>query len=203
MTELLAHEKEKAILNAARKRFAHYGFSKVTMDEIAGDIEMGKASLYYYFPAKEDLFKAVIIEEQNEFIKEIERMLKSPISAGEKIHEYVSLRLKYFQSFINLGTAGVHSFHEIKSTFKQLFIDFEEKELTLLMQIAHEGISNNEFCSDCSDKETKVFLHILQGLRLRMLSHLKGQALEAGDYNNLLEEMNIAANIFLKGLKNK
>ena len=157
MTELLAHEKEKAILNAAQKRFAHYGFSKVTMDEIAGDIEMGKASLYYYFPTKEDLFKAVIIEEQNEFIKEIEQMQKTAISAGEKLHEYVSLRLKYFQSFINLGTAGVHSFHEIKSTFKQLFIDFEEKELTLLMQIVHEGISNNEFCSECFKQRDKSF----------------------------------------------
>ena len=37
--------KEKAIIKAARERFAHFGFSKVTMDEIAADIEMGKACL--------------------------------------------------------------------------------------------------------------------------------------------------------------
>ena len=42
--------KEKEILEAARSRFAHYGYSKVTMEEIALDVEMGKASLYYYFP---------------------------------------------------------------------------------------------------------------------------------------------------------
>ena len=52
--------KEKTIVEAARNRFAHYGFSKVTMEEIATDVGMGKASLYYYFPKKEDLFKKLV-----------------------------------------------------------------------------------------------------------------------------------------------
>ena len=74
MSENLSGEKTQNILSAARRRFAHYGFSKVTMDEIAGDVEMGKASLYYYFPTKEDLFKAVVIQEQNEFVNYIETL---------------------------------------------------------------------------------------------------------------------------------
>lgn len=61
--------KEKEIILAARKRFAYYGFSKVTMDEIAADIGMAKASLYYYFPTKVDLFIAVVTEEQDQFIE--------------------------------------------------------------------------------------------------------------------------------------
>jgi TetR/AcrR family transcriptional regulator len=51
--------REKSIIEAAKERFAHFGFSKVTMEEIASDVDLGKASLYYYFPTKEDLFKAV------------------------------------------------------------------------------------------------------------------------------------------------
>lgn len=47
------------ILEAARKRFAHFGISKTTMNEIAADIGMSKASLYYYFPDKEKLFVAL------------------------------------------------------------------------------------------------------------------------------------------------
>ncbi len=74
-------EKELMITEAARKRFAHYGFSKVTMDEIATDVEMGKASLYYYFPTKEDLFRAVLIQEMNELKKNIEVILKESETA--------------------------------------------------------------------------------------------------------------------------
>ncbi len=68
--------KEKIIIEAARNRFAHYGFSKVTMEEIALDVDMGKASLYYYFPTKEDLFRSVISQEINELQKNIEQILQ-------------------------------------------------------------------------------------------------------------------------------
>ena len=75
MTTEKLKDKECAILKAARQRFAHYGYSKVTMDEIAADVEMGKASLYYYFPTKENLFQEVIVQEQDEFAEEIEKIL--------------------------------------------------------------------------------------------------------------------------------
>ena len=68
MSEQLTSEKQAVILDAARKRFAYYGFSKVTMDEIAADVGLGKASLYYYFPTKEGLFVEVIKDEKSQFL---------------------------------------------------------------------------------------------------------------------------------------
>jgi AcrR family transcriptional regulator len=64
----LGHEKEHLILDAAQNRFARFGFSKVTMDEIAEDVGMAKASLYYYYPSKEDVFRAVLRREQEQFL---------------------------------------------------------------------------------------------------------------------------------------
>ncbi|HEY4784669.1 MAG TPA: helix-turn-helix domain-containing protein, partial [Bacteroidales bacterium] len=51
-------EKLEVILKAAQKRFGLYGLEKTTMKEIASDMGMSKAALYYYFPDKEGLFKA-------------------------------------------------------------------------------------------------------------------------------------------------
>ena len=50
VNEKLTRDKEEVILRSAQRRFASFGYSKVTMDEIAEDIGMAKASLYYYFP---------------------------------------------------------------------------------------------------------------------------------------------------------
>jgi TetR/AcrR family transcriptional regulator len=49
MTARIARRRQtKAlILEAAQRQFARYGLSKVTMDEIAEEVGMGKASLYY------------------------------------------------------------------------------------------------------------------------------------------------------------
>lgn len=42
--------KREAIIEAAIKRFAHFGVGKTTMTEIGNDLSLSKASLYYYFP---------------------------------------------------------------------------------------------------------------------------------------------------------
>ena len=48
------------IVDVARKIFTRYGFRKTTMEEIALASSMGKSSIYYYFPSKEDIFRAVV-----------------------------------------------------------------------------------------------------------------------------------------------
>ena len=48
--------KVSVIKKAARKRFRHYGLTKTTMNDIAADIGMSKASLYYYFLIKKICF---------------------------------------------------------------------------------------------------------------------------------------------------
>ncbi len=201
MSDQLSKDKEKSIVEAARKRFAHYGFSKVTMEEIATDVEMGKASLYYYFPNKENLFQAVIGEEQKEFVDEIEQILQEDINASKKLHEYVAKRLTYFQELLNLGTLSVRSFFDIKSVFKQSFLDFEKQELILLERIISEGIKSKEFSPSLSKETASVLLHILQGLRLRTLRMLKTQSLSKKDFNELQKEMILSVDIFIRGMK--
>src|ERR1700712_2139018 len=60
--------KKEKILEAAHHRFLHFGYSKTTMNEIAGDLSMSKALLYYYFPDKSQLYVAVMRKLANDFI---------------------------------------------------------------------------------------------------------------------------------------
>ena len=193
--------KEKEIIEAARNRFAHYGFSKVTMEEIAADVEMGKASLYYYFPTKENLFKSVIQKEQELFVKEIEALISKNLSSEKKLKEYVSKRLEYFQQLVNLGTLHVHSFVDIKIMFKELFWGFEQQELVLLHKIIEEGKKNGEFDRKLTKEATKIFLHLLQGLRLRTIKSVNDNRMKKVNYKELKEDMLFFVEIFLKGIK--
>jgi TetR/AcrR family transcriptional repressor of mexJK operon len=193
--------KEDAIIKSARQRFAHFGYSKVTMDEIASDIDMGKASLYYYFPTKENLFQEVLLQEQDEFANEIEKILQNETCAEDKLLQYVDQRLKYFQKLFNLGALSFYSFIEKKSHFKQYYKDFEERELQLLSKIFEEGKKKNEFKKDVDEKVVRVLLHILQGLRLRTLKSIAGQQMDNRSYKELKDEMLMTIKIFLQGIK--
>ncbi|MCU7494596.1 MAG: TetR/AcrR family transcriptional regulator [Ignavibacteria bacterium] len=204
MSEQLAKEKEKEqqILKAARQIFARYGFSKTTMEDIAEDVEMGKASLYYYFPTKESLFKAAMMSEKDEFVRKVGKILDKQTSATAKLYSYVEERLKFFQELVNLGTLTVHSFLEKKSIFRNLFEELGEQELTIVKNIINEGKISGEFKSDMDERVPEVLLHVLHGLRLRMVRTIAGAStMDNKTYRELLSEMLLTIDIFISGLK--
>jgi TetR/AcrR family transcriptional repressor of mexJK operon len=203
MAEIISNEKVRIILQAARKRFAHYGFSKVTMDEIAGDVELGKASLYYYFPTKEELFKAVIYQEQAEFIKKVEALFEKISSATEKLNEYVEHRLTFSRELSNLGTLSIHSVLDFKSIFRKLFEDLEQQELIVLKKVIEEGKNSGEFVKDLPEELAKVFLHVLQGLKLRFVRYLKEQRMDEEIQIELESEMKLVTDVLINGMKNR
>jgi len=194
-------EKEQAILKAARERFAQFGFNKSTMDEIASDVELGKASLYYYFPAKEDLFRAVIHHEQDEFVKAIEKILNQNITASKKLFLYVENRLEFFEELLNLGTLNVHSFSNTKSIYKSLFENFHYQELKLIQIIINEGKRKGEFKKTLPVDLPELILHILQGLRFRVLRQLKGRNNDKIYVKQLKKESGSFVKFFLEGVK--
>src|SRR5215469_11407699 len=61
--------KKEKILDAAYARFLHYGYSKTTMNEIAGDLSMSKALLYYYFPDKSRLYLDVMKKVAHDYLE--------------------------------------------------------------------------------------------------------------------------------------
>jgi len=50
--------KNQIIVDAARKRFQHYGIGKTTMQEIAADAGVAVGTLYLYFSNKDELVVA-------------------------------------------------------------------------------------------------------------------------------------------------
>ena len=53
-------DKVKLIIEASQRRFGLYGIEKTSMREIADDLKLSKASLYYYFPDKESRLSSLI-----------------------------------------------------------------------------------------------------------------------------------------------
>src|ERR1035437_7629654 len=91
-------EKVQMIIEVAQKRFGLYGLEKTSMREIADDLNLSKASLYYYFPDKENLYKAVVEKEQIEFIAKISKRIFSIQEPEHLLLEYAKAPLSYFRS---------------------------------------------------------------------------------------------------------
>jgi len=73
----LANEKRIQIIKAADKRFAKHGLNKTSLDEIARDLRIGKATLYHYFKSKDDLFYQTIAWEVEQYIQNVTSTLQN------------------------------------------------------------------------------------------------------------------------------
>jgi TetR/AcrR family transcriptional regulator len=193
-------DKQTAILDAAQKRFSFYGFTKVTMDEIAEDLGISKAALYYYFPAKEELFRQVIARGHSEFFDLVEDANKTIPVAGEKILRYFQLYLAFFNKLLNLNLISVNAVDIIHPIIKNLFVEFTKKEYDLIESILHEGKKNNEFKIDSPQKTTVLLQHIMQGLRMRFFKAARNRDHEEFDLKMYENDIRLFSKIFLVGI---
>jgi len=53
-------QRERLIIESALRVFARRGIKEATIDEIAEEAELGKGTIYYYFPSKEAILEGAI-----------------------------------------------------------------------------------------------------------------------------------------------
>ncbi len=193
--------KQSAILKAAQRRFAQYGHSKVTMDEIAADVGMGKASLYYYYPTKEELFRAVVEHEQTEFLSLMEPILSQATTSGAKLGTYIERRMDYFRNFVNLSSLGMSVFYHPDAAIGDLFRSLTTHDYRMIESILNEGVQRGEFVHIDVNATASLVVHLLQGLRLRLLkkTDINGQE-EA--YAELRRDQELLSSLLIRGLSN-
>ena len=203
MDKKLSKDKEDLILHAAQNRFAAYGYSKVTMDEIAEDIGMAKASLYYYFPTKEAIFRSVVQHEQEEFLAQVKEVLVQCGSASRMLVEYARLRIKLTERLSNLSQIHQQAWHDVRPIFQDLFKKFVQHELQYVTQILQKGKKSGEFHLEKPKKIASMILHVLQGLHLRFFKGYDQQAINESDHELFEHETLLFVNTILHGLCKK
>src|SRR5690349_8146389 len=86
MTETEVPAKE-AILRTATILFLEKGFQKVSIDDIAKEARLTKATVYYYFGAKAELFKEVMVTLMGRVRDRIALLLDSDKSLYDRLFD--------------------------------------------------------------------------------------------------------------------
>lgn len=92
--------RKQEITQAAVQVFHRLGYAKASLSAIAADLGIDRASIYYYFSSKEDVFDEIVraVLEQNDELAR--RIAESPISPARKLRDLVSaLMLSYAENY--------------------------------------------------------------------------------------------------------
>jgi TetR/AcrR family transcriptional regulator len=192
-------QKREAVIKAAEKRFSHFGVSKTTMNEIADDLSISKASLYYYFPDKLSLYAAVL-EKVIEPLAAAEANTKTITDPKAAIMQYLENRtefiIQYYNILEHLKTLGTI----VPKELKPVFTAARTRELKSVTAIFEEGAAAKKLQIEDPKKVAGLFLDCLDGLRNAVLLQKKNFFPDRKQLSDLLKREKEFANIFVLGL---
>jgi AcrR family transcriptional regulator len=83
------------IIEAAKKRFSHFGYAKTTMAEVATDCSMSPGNLYRFFPGKLDIAEAIATDSYEQQLEHLKSLAVAPgKNARERLHDLLFEELR-------------------------------------------------------------------------------------------------------------
>ena len=185
------------MLATALDLFSQKGYHNVSMHEIAEKAEFAIGTLYKFFQNKEDLYKALVLEQCDKFEDAITRAIEKPGDEVEKLRNYVRTRGERFRSnlpFVRLFLAERRgaSFNikaGLDEEVRQQYYNFLERVATIF----DRGIKNQRFKKIADPYYLAAALDSVIDASLLLW-------LDAPDRHPYPEDPDTILNIFFKGL---
>ncbi len=185
------------MLAAAFELFSEKGYHNVSIQEIAKRAEFAIGTLYKFFQNKEDLYKALVLEQSEKFHDALVQAIEAPSDEVEKLRNYVRTKSELFRGnlpFIRLYLAENRG---VSYTLNEGLDDEVRKRyyahLEKLSAVLESGIKNKRF-RDIADP---------YGLAVAIDSTVNAFHLlwmDAPEKHPYPEDPDAVLNIFFKGL---
>lgn len=193
--------KREKILEASHQRFLHYGYSKTTMNEIAGDLSMSKALLYYYFPDKSQLYIAVMRKLATDYLKTLEDRLNSFTNLKEAFtfqvnthHEFIVNNYNFFD-FFRLNEQN------LPEAIWEIVGEVRGAELGLLSNAIKTEVEKGAIKPvESPDEVVDVLMDALHGIRVGAISQKKSTFPRKEHLEEIHTKKLLLLDIFIKGL---
>ncbi|MDD2227780.1 MAG: TetR/AcrR family transcriptional regulator [Candidatus Cloacimonetes bacterium] len=190
------------IIEAASQVFFKKGLADATMDEIATQAELSKATLYLYFKNKEELFLTVLLIVVNVFCEAIEASQNSKNTVRENLHAlgraYLSFFHKYPAYYKLLNTLELTD--EIVFTKYEISYDLvvaNKRIWQLVCNPIAEGIKQGIFRADIDPLEVGMTLWMGSIGIINLMDQIKdspyqkGKCNETHEYDMLIQIKNL------------
>lgn len=129
----------RAILDAARRRFLHYGYKKTTIDEITTDAGVGKGTVYLYFGGKEDILLTLVLEIKRDITERMRAIAAVPAAPAEKLTEMLVARIVAVYDVCTETPHGCEMVEEIRPQIVRCGREEYDAQLGLIAEVLREG----------------------------------------------------------------
>jgi AcrR family transcriptional regulator len=188
------------MLTAALDLFSQKGYHNVSMHEIAEKAEFAIGTLYKFFRNKEDLYRALMLEQSDRFHDALTKAIAEPEDEIEKLRNYVRVKGEVFRANVSMirlyfaETRGAR--FSVMAGLEQEIRERYGRFLQSFASVFESGIRRRRFRKIADPYYLAVALDSLANTFLFLW-------LEAPERNPYPEDPDVILNILFKGLVEK
>lgn len=165
------------ILDAGRRLFSTRGFREVTIDEIAAEAGLAKATVYQYFRSKQDIYLGALRAGVREMLDLTQAQIAAASGTRAKIEAFIRTRLQYMEQNREFFGVYHHEFGNLihPASLNQEFRKLYRRQFELLSSVLQEGVQHGELEEVSADVLATTIQESTRGLMLhRSLGWSKG-----------------------------
>ena len=189
-------ELRETILDATERLLARYGYRKMTVEDIAREVGVGKGTIYLHFSSKEE----IVLSHVDRIVERVKERLwtiaRSDDTAANRIRLMLLTRVLFRFDSIQHYTQSLNDLLAAlrPGLLARRAVYFDE-EAQIFAQVINEGRSSHEL--KCEDALTAAYgmLHATNSLLPYSLS-----TSELGEREEVKEKATVVADLLMQGL---
>lgn len=186
----------EAILDATERLIARFGYRKMTIDDLAREVGIGKGSIYLHFTSKEEIALSHIDRIIERLKRRLERIATQDIGAESKIREMLVERVIFRFDSVQHYSEGLN---ELLSQLRAKLLErrkrYFEEEAHLFAAVIEQGVASGEFLRHDALDAAHTLLLATNSLLPYSLS-----TVELGERAEIEQKTLALADMLLKGL---
>lgn len=196
-TAVQTKEVREAILDATDQFLARYGYKKMTIDDLAQEVGIGKGSIYLHFKSKEEIALSHIDRIIERLTTRLKTIVESDKSPEESLRQMLVLRVLFRFDSVQHYT---QSLNDLLAALRPKLLARREgyfrQESEIFASVIIKGQEQNIFAEGDAIKLAEVFLLATNTLLPYSLS-----VEELGEREEIEEKTLRIADVLLKGIR--
>jgi AcrR family transcriptional regulator len=184
------------ILNAVDTLLARFGYGKMTMEDVARQVGIGKGTIYLHFPSKEELVLAHIDRIAATVVRKLQDLATSSDSIDRRLRRMLVVRVLHrFDSVVYYSQNLSDLLSSVRSALLVRREGYFEEEAAVFEEVLREGARFGSL--DCPDPRA-TSLVLIQSTNSLLPFNLSAR--ELGRREELEDQVGRIADLLIKGL---
>ena len=193
-------DRKAEILMAAGDCFVKYGYEKTTLDDIAEIVGINKASFYYHFKNKDEIFKELIIKEADYCIQILKDKVEPISDYKEKILTWIKEGFNYNDKNSILHKLSMESIKKITPLLSYLRNYSMQKGIEYLSSVFQNYKDNNVIKIENPYKLASSIQNTIYALKENLI-HFATSKTQPIKLNDIEDDIIFTVSLILDGIQ--